>query len=53
VEVPTPAEAHRRTTTGGRSSKVHHPSAAQTAFHIPEPKIIRFSRTMRPVQRSA
>lgn len=53
TEVPSWTEAHRRMISGGRPSKVHHPSAAQNAFQVPEPDTIRFSQSMRAAQRSA
>jgi hypothetical protein len=36
-ELPTWPEAHRRLLAEGRRSKVHHPSADQTAFVVPPP----------------
>jgi hypothetical protein len=38
AELPDWQEAHRRMVTEGRRSKVHHPSPAQTAYEIPQPK---------------
>jgi hypothetical protein len=35
--LPSWADAHRRLQQEGRRSKVHHPSANQTAFVIPPP----------------
>jgi hypothetical protein len=37
TELPSWEEAHRRLQQEGRRSKVHHPSAAHTAFTIPAP----------------
>ena len=37
TELPSWEEAHRRMQQEGRPSKVYHPSAAQTAYTIPEP----------------
>jgi len=36
-EMPTWADAHRNLLRRGRTSKVHHPSAAQKAFRIDPP----------------
>lgn len=52
-ELPSWGEAYGRLIAEGRPSKVHHPSAAHTAFSVREPKAIRFSKAMRPAQRSA
>jgi hypothetical protein len=52
-DVPSWPEAYRRLVNEGRPSKVRHPSAAQTASRVPEPKAIRFSKPMRSAQRSA
>jgi hypothetical protein len=52
-DVPSWPEAYRRLVNEGRPSKVRHPSAAQTASQVPEPKAIRFSKPMRSAQRSA
>jgi hypothetical protein len=52
-EVPSWLEAHRRLVAEGRPSKVLHPSSAQTIFQVADPQAIRFSKPMRPAQRSA
>jgi hypothetical protein len=41
AELPDWAEAHRHMVAGGRMSKVNHPSAAQLAKKIAEPKRVR------------
>ena len=43
--IPSWDEAHKRMQHEGRASKVNNPSAAQNAFHIPAPRIGRFSET--------
>jgi hypothetical protein len=44
-EFPSWEEAYRRLQKEGRTSKLHHPSAAHTAFQVPAPKIGRTSVT--------
>lgn len=38
AELPSWIEAHRRMVQHGRTSKVNHPSEAQKAFRIEEPR---------------
>jgi hypothetical protein len=47
-EPPDWREAHRRLVLEGELSKVYHPSAAQVAEHIVEPKPGRIQRTLNP-----
>jgi hypothetical protein len=47
-EVPAWPEAYRRMVAEGRASKVNHPSAAQQAFQIAEPKPSRLELDLRP-----
>ncbi len=50
AELPSWAEAHRRMVAEGRMSKVKHPSAAQLANHITEPRPSRIVREMFPAK---
>jgi hypothetical protein len=47
-ELPDWLESHRRLVLAGKLSKVYHPSAAQVAKHIVEPKPGRGERTLKP-----
>lgn len=48
TDLPTWMEAHQRMVKDGRPSKVHHPSADQTANRIPAPKPGRGEGTLKP-----
>ena len=48
--LPSWKEAHYRMMKEGRPSKVKHPSAAQVAYEIPEPRVGRMETTLRPAQ---
>jgi hypothetical protein len=48
VELPDWQEAHRRLVQDGKLSKVYHPSPAQVAKQIAEPKPTRSERTLKP-----
>jgi heme-degrading monooxygenase HmoA len=50
AELPSWAEAHRRMVAEGRLSKVKHPSAAQLANHIAEPRPGRITRELSPAK---
>jgi hypothetical protein len=52
-DVPAWQEAYRRMVAEGRASKVNHPSPAQRAFQILEPKPGGYTIALRPAQRSA
>ena len=48
--LPSWKEAHYRMMKEGRPSKVKHPSSAQVAYEIPEPRVGRIETTLRPAQ---
>lgn len=48
LELPDWREAHRRLVQDGKLSKVYHPSPAQVAKQIVEPKPGRSERTLKP-----
>jgi hypothetical protein len=48
--LPSWQEAHYRMMKEGRPSKVKHPSPAQVAYEIPEPRVGRIERTLRAAQ---
>ena len=48
--LPSWKEAHYRMMKEGRPSKVKHPSAAQVAYEIPEPRVGRIEQTLHPAQ---
>lgn len=51
--LPSWQEAHYRMMKEGRPSKVKHPSAAQVAYEIPEPRVGRVERILRPARPNA
>src|SRR5579863_7255942 len=48
--LPSWQEAHYRMMKEGRPSKVKHPSSAQVVYEIPEPRVGRIERTLRPAR---
>jgi hypothetical protein len=48
--LPSWQEAHYRMMKEGRPSKVKHPSSAQVVYEIPEPRVGRIERTLRPAK---
>ena len=46
--LPSWQEAHYRMMKEGRASKVKHPSSAQVAYEIPEPRVGRIERILQP-----
>jgi hypothetical protein len=48
--LPSWQEAHYRMMKEGRPSKVRHPSPAQVAYEIPEPRVGRIERALRPAR---
>lgn len=48
--LPSWQEAHYRMMKEGRPSKVKRPSPAQVAYEIPEPRVGRVERTLRPAR---
>jgi len=50
-DLPDLQEAHRRMVAEGRPSKVSHPSQAQVARRIAQPRLGNVERALKPVQR--
>jgi hypothetical protein len=48
--LPSWQEAHYRMMKEGRPSKVKHPSSAEVVYEIPEPRVGRIERTLRPAK---